>query len=890
MVTTAVFVLGITTTVFAQTDHDSATVITDRMAADSLRKPALHDTLSMADSLLADSLMAIDTAGRDTANQSLESRLGIKISKDALPDIVTSVAEDSAVMDIHRNVFYLYGKAQVNYQDMELNAGRIVYNQGQNLVTAAPLSDSFISIQDRPSFTQGKEKFTYDSLQYNFKSKRAIVRNAHSQYGEGYVYSKQVKRNPDQSIYGLYNVYTTCALDTPHFGIIAHKIKIIPGKVVAAGPANLAIMQVPTPLFLPFGLFPISQGQRSGFIIPTYTLEEQRGLGLLNGGYYFNLSDYQDLRMQASFYTKGSYATTIATTYKTLYRYSGVLQFDYAYNKTGEDYEPTAQTTKDFKIRWEHHSDAKSRPGVTFNATVDAGTSTFNQNNTYTVNQILQNQFASSIALTKQWQNKPYSLTIAARHSQNTQSRLVDVTLPEVTFFVSQFNPFQNKRRVTPKWYDKITMSYTFSGVNKTSFYDSNFNLNRIAKNFQNGIVHNIPISASYNVLHYINLSFGANYREFWLTQQTYQYYNYATSAVNIDTNKGFFAARDFNANVSANTRIYGMKLFKHGKIAGIRHVLTPSVGLTYTPDFASSPFNYGYRTILSPYSTPVYRAVYEGAVPSGAPGYNQFGKYSSLVTFGIDNNLSMKLRSTKDSTGFKKVGLIDNFRINSAYNLAADSFNWSPVSVNFATNILNYLNVSANANFDPYGQDSLGRKVRTTLWSEGKGIARFTNASISVGGTFHSKPKRTSTGEPVSADRASQFKQIAQQYGPYNDYLDFNIPWNFNFSYALQINNNFAPELKKDTLAWNHFIGFGGDFNLTPNWKVVVQSGYNFTQKQLTLTSINIYRDLHCWQMSLGTIPFGPNKNYNFTLNVKATVLQDLKLVRRRDYHDAVY
>lgn len=854
-------------------------VHTDTLAADSV-------------AIYADSLALKDTARRDTiAEKNMEDSLGIRISKNALPSIVTAEAADSAVIDMHNNRFYLYGKAKVNYEDMQLNAGIVSYSQAENIVTAAPSQDSAEAAQGRPSFAQGQEKFTYDSLQYNFKSKRAIVRNTRSQYGEGFVYSEQVKRNPDQSIYGLHNVYTTCALDTPHFGITARKIKVIPGRVVASGPANIAIQNVPTPLFLPFGLFPITQGHRSGFILPTYTIEEVRGLGLLNGGYYLYLNDYVDLAVQSNIYSKGSWSAGFLSNYVNKYHYSGTLNFNYAYNKTGESYDPNGSIQKDFRVQWTHRSDPKSRPGVSFNAAVEAGTSTYNAFNTYSVNQILQNQYTSNIAYTKAWQNKPYSLTIAARHSQNTQTRRVDVTLPEISFFMAQFNPFQRKNSVGTHWYDKITMSYTFNAVNQTSFYDSLFSFDKLAlTDFNNGMVHTIPISATYNVLRHLNMSFNVNYKEYWLTRRMYKFYDYQQDRLDTNMYHGFFAARDFNAGINFNTRIYGMKMFKHGKIAGIRHVLIPSAGLNYTPDYAAYPFNYGYQTRLDRNGALQYQSVYEGNVPS-IPS-TQFGKFSSLVNFGIDNQLQVKVRTEKDTTGFKNLRLIDNFRIGSAYNLAADSFNWSPISMSFATLLFNVINMTAGANFDPYAFDyEKGIRLKQTMWDAGKGLARFVNATASVGGSFHAKPKTAPTDK--AAGKTDEFKRT-MQFGRYNDYVDFNVPWNLNIDYRIQVNKSQilrATELpgKKDTVTIDHSATFGGDCNLTPRWKLAIRSGYNFTQKQLTLTSIDIYRDLHCWEMRLSTIPFGFNKNFSFTINVKASVLQDLRLIRRRDYRDAV-
>ncbi|OSZ79424.1 hypothetical protein CAP35_14570 [Chitinophagaceae bacterium IBVUCB1] len=852
-------------------------------------KPPMRitDSSTLAtDTIKLDSLVKKDTLNNKTdsiAKSSLEDSLGIRISPDALPSAVTAEASDSAVLNMQSNIFELYGNAKVKYEEMQLDAHQVSYRQADNIVTAALSSDSAIAVKQKPTFTQGQEKFTYDSLQYNFKSKRAIVRNARSQYGEGFVISEQVKRNPDQSIYGLHSIYTTCALEHPHFGINAQKIKLIPNRVVASGPANVHIEDVPTPLFLPFGLFPITQGQRSGFKIPTYTIEEQRGIGLLNGGYYFNLSEKADLLAEANFYTKGSWAANLFSSYVNRYRYNGSLRFSYAYNKLGEAYETSASVTKDFLVQWAHRSDPKSRPGVGFNASLEAGTSTYNVNNTFNTNQILQNQYQSNITYSKQWQNKPYSLTVSARHSQNTQSRLVDVFLPEINFFIPNITPFQNKKKVGGSWYDKINIDYTFSAINKLQFYDTSFSFNKLSfSDMQNGMMHTVPVRASYNIMRFINMNFNVSYREYWLTRQMYRYYNNTTDRLDTILNRGFFASRDMTAGIDFNTRIYGMKMFKKGKIAGIRHVLTPSAGIGYVPDYAAAPFNYGYRTRLDATGQPVYQSIYDGNIP-GTPGQGQFGRIRSAVSFGIDNNLQMKLRTAKDSTGFKNIRLIDNFRIGSAYDFAADSFNFSGIGMSFATMFFNVLNLTANANFDPYRFDyNLGRRINTTMWNGGGGIARFQNANVSLAGGFRGKPK----DKRADTDEAKRMLL----YGRYDDYADFNIPFNINFSYLLGISKEQIVERKKDTVRVSqHFIGVDGDVNITSRWKVGVRTGYDFTTKQLQITSIDIYRDMHCWEMRISTIPFGQRKSYFFTLQVKATVLQDLKLVRRRDFRDAL-
>lgn len=856
---------------------DTTIRTTDSLLNDSIK-------IAIADSLLTDSTETDSAAA--VSKQSLEERLGIRLSPDALPAEVKTEASDSAVLDMRRNIYYLYGKAKVNYEDMELNAGKIIYDQEKNLVTAAPLSDSVVKLKDRPNFAQGQEKFTYDSLQYNFRSKRAIVRNPKTQYGNGYVFSEQVKRNPDQSIYGYKNLYTTCALDTPHFGIVAKKIKVIPGRVVASGPANIVVEQVPTPLFLPFGLFPISKGQRSGFLLPTYSIEGERGVGLLNGGYYFNLGKYADLETRVSIYSKGSWQASSRANYAKRYKYNGGLALTYAYDKTGEDFEPDASIRRNFNVKWLHTTDQKARPGSQFNASVNAGTSSFNSNNTYDAEQILNNQYRSDIAYTKSWAGKPYSLSVAARHSQEASTGQVNVSLPEAAFFVNPVNIFQGKNGTGTKWYEKITVGYNISAQNQLNFTDSLFNFNKLSlSQFNNAVKHSVPLNATYNVLRFVNLSLSAGYNEYWYSKQTFRAYDYTGDTIAVNTNRGFFAARDYNAGINASTRIYGLKMFKKSKLMGIRHELRPNLSLNYVPDFAKDPYNFGYRTILDPRAKdPVYLSPYEGSL-LGAP--SQLGNYSSLLGLRFDNNLQIKVRSTKDTNGFKNIKLIDNFSIGTNYNLAADSFNWQPLALSMTTMLFNVINITANANYDLYAFDTaLNRRINKTMYEQGTGIARFTNAYVSMSASL--RPRTRTDNNPK---RNTEEYQRLTMYGINDVYYDFNIPWNLGVSYSLNVNKEYNPVSHKDTVKLtNHNISLNGDFNLTPRWKVVASTNYNLVEKKLQMTQIRIIRDMHCWEMELSVVPFGQNRFYNFTLHVKAQELQDLKLMRRRDYRDAIF
>lgn len=873
---TAFFTIALTGKASAQVNREAS-----RERADSAR--IASDTVRIA---ARDSLAATNDSNSRTA---LEDSLGIKISPDALPAIVTATATDSAVLDMQSNLFYLYGDAQVDYEDLTLKAGQVMYNQADNTISATPLDDS-LTHGDRPSFKQGSETFTYDYLKYNFKSKRAIVRNARTQYGEGFVHSTQIKRNPDNSIYGLHSLYTTCSLDTPHFGIRARRIKVVPGHIIVAGSANLMIEDVPTPFFLPFGVFPISETQRSGFRIPSYTIEEQRGLGLTNGGYYLHFSDYVDALVLGSFYSKGSYNVSVISTYINRYHYNGGFSFNYAYNKVGEVYEPGASIDKQFAINWRHQTDAKARPGQTFNTSVNIIKGNYYQDNSYNPNQILQNQFQSNVTYSKVWNGRiPASFTAALLHNQNTSNHVVNVTLPQISFNISGLTPFARRNPVgSAKWYEKITTSYSFNALAQTTFLDTGFHLSQLGLNdFSTGFHHSIPVSASYTLARYINFSAGVNYNEYWLTEQFYQFYNTTEGKVDTILNKGFFATRDFNATAQFTTRIYGIKRWRTGKLAGIRHVLTPNAGINYVPDYAAQPFGYYYQAYLTPGGAVGYYSPYSRS-PVGTPGLGQYGRFASTLNFGINNNLQIKTRSGSDTGAVtKNITLIDGFSINSGYNLAADSFGWAGVSMQFRTSILDKIGVNASAQFSPYVYDNtLGRTVNRLKWNEG-GFLNFQSANLSFSSSFRSGTKGAGAG---SAQRSDEAARITAP-GGYNDYLDFNIPWSLNIGYNLSLNRQYRPTLKGgDTLTFNHSALFSGDFNLTAHWKVTFTSGYEFTNNSLTLTSIDIYRDLHCWEMRLGTIPFGPRKSYNFTLNVKASVLQDLKLLRRRDYRDAAY
>lgn len=815
----------------------------------------------------------IDSLRRDTVSQS-----ALPLSKDKLDHVVNYHSRDSIVYDAREKKLHLFQQAEIGYDDIKVQADYIFYEQDSSRMTALEVKAELSDSNAKPRITQGQESSTFSSLFYNFKSRRALVENAYSQYGEGFILSEQVKRNNDESINGFRNIYTTCNAEVPHFGIAAKRIKIIPNKVAVSGSANLVIEEIPTPLYLPFGLFPLKQGQRSGFKLPTYDMSENLGFGLREGGYYFAINDHVDLLALADIYALGTWRAGVVSSYLYRYRFNGSFSFNYAYNKIGESFEPGSQTSRNFFLTWSHSINPNVIPGSTFNANVNIGSSRYQVNNSHDANLYLNNNYNSSISYSKTWKNKPFSFSAALRHNQNTQTRLVQVTLPDLNFSVNQIFPFQWRKDIlTPRWYEKISANYQVSLQNRLDFYDSTFSLNRLKfSDFNNGMQHRIPVQASYNVMKFFNLAFNVNYNEYWYTKRLFKQYNFETDKLDTMRRDGFFTAREFDASTSLSTRIYGTKIFKRGSIRGIRHVLTPSVSLNYRPDFGSPFFNYYYNSFTDRNFTNTRLSYFEG----GLFGYPRDGRVGG-IGFNLGNTLQMKIRDKKDTVnGVKKLNLIDGLNISGLYNLAVDSFRWSNIAISYRTTLFETVNISGSMIYSPYMLNKeTGARSPKYLIQHKAGLLRFETASLAVGGSLPFKRKNQ-----AAQQNETQANAIGQRY---SDYVDFNIPWNLSVNYNLSLTKRFVVKSQKDTLLVNQDLNFFGDVNLTPNWKIGLRSGYDFVQKKISFTSFDIYRDLHCWEMRLNLIPFGYQKSYNFALNVKSSVLQDLKLLRRRDFRD---
>jgi lipopolysaccharide assembly outer membrane protein LptD (OstA) len=806
--------------------------------------------------------------------------LQLPISDDKLESVVNYHAKDSIVFDAKRKLLFLHKEAEISFEEIKVKADFIEYEQDSNRLTALKI-DSVHTLNDtsfKSSIAQGEESSTFTSLFYNFKSKRALVENAYSQYGEGFVLSNQVKRNNDNSINGYRNIYTTCNDPHPHFGIAAKKIKIIPNKVAVSGSANLVIEDIPTPLYLPFGLFPLTKGQHSGFILPTYDMSQNLGFGLLGGGYYFALNKHWDAKLMTNIYAKGTWLMSGLLNYNYRYRFNGNFNISYGLNKYGDVYEANSSNERSYSITWRHNVNQNVMPGANFSADVNLNSRRFQKLNSQDLNAILQNSISSGIAYSKSWQGKPFNFSIALRHTQNTGNGFVQLTLPEMNFGVNQIFPFQfRKEIIKPTWYEKIGASYQVSFTNQLSFYDSIYSLKKMRfEDFQNGIRHTIPISANYTLLKYMNTSFSINYNEYWYSNRSFKQFNFQKEKLDTLKDIGFFSARYFDFNTSFSTRIYGIKLMKKGIIRGIRHVMTPSVTLGFHPDFGRGNYNYYYNTFLSNSFNTSRVSYYEGAILGSPPD----GKYGG-IQFNLGNTLGLKVRSKKDTSngGFRKINLIDGLNFATSYNMAVDSFKWSNLSIGYRTTLVESVILSGGMSYSPYAINKVnGSRKATYLKDDGGKLLKFQSAGLALSASLPFKKKNQT---PV---RTEEQKRVI---GNAANYADFNVPWTLSLNYSIDFNKSFLVRSQKDTLTSTQSLRFNGDVNLTSKWKVGFNSGFDFKSKQINSTSIDVYRDLHCWEMRLNLILFNFRQTYNFGLNVKSAVLQDLKLNRRKDFRD---
>ncbi len=785
-------------------------------------------------------------------------------------------AHDSMFLDLEAQKVYLYDSAAVDYQEIRLRADYIEIDFKNSIVTAEGKKDSAGNYIAKAEITEDDQTFFGQKLTYNFISGKGKITEVTTEEGGGYLLADAVKKDTSGVIYGKNGRFTTCDLDHPHFAIYAKKMKIIQNDKIVTGPAYLEIMDVPTPLAVPFGFFPNKKGRKSGILIPTYGESPTLGFFLKDGGYYFGLSDKIDMAVRGDIYSKGSWGAKLYTNYKVRYKYSGNLSLKYSRLLTGDRELPSRVIRNDFFVTWYHTQDPKFNPSIRFSANVNAGSSSYNTYNSNIANDYLSNIFSSNVSASKSWNFG--SLSANLRHSQNKATHNVDLTVPQLSFSVNRFYPFRSSKHVTQKWYDKIGMSYTSEFQNNLNIGDTMLNAQHISyirDHVRNGIRQSLPISTSFNVLKHFSLSIGGTVNSVTQFRSIVKNWNADSQKVYIDTVNGARMNFDWSASATLSTRIFGMYALKHTGFSVIRHTISPSLSFTYMPDFTNPHYGFYKSVQTNALGATTKYSIFEG----GLYGASTMGKLGA-IGINIQNSLEGKRRpKASDSTGTaERVSLIDALNFGVSYNMIAEHYNWSYVNAGFRTRLFKKIDVNANIVADPYKMSAEGIRIERFEWRDKKRIARLTNANVTLG-TSLQKGGVTAKGNRSSSQGTDAELNMINS-NP-NAYVDFNIPWSLNIGFTL----NWSKPLKETTVTQT--IHFSGDVNVTPKWKVGFDSNYDFQDGKFAYTSLNVYRDLHCWELQFNWIPFGERQSYNVTLNVKSAVLKDLRLVRKRDWYD---
>lgn len=851
----------------------------------------------------------------------------VRKSKSALEEPVSYSAKDSITFDYTNSRAHLFGGSQVNYQNLQLTADDISLSLDSSLVHASGRPDSTGAIQGKPLFKQGEDEYEPDRISYNFKTRKAFISNVYTQEGEGFMQSREGKRDSSGVMYVQNGKYTTCDAEHPHFYVSLTRAKMHPGKNVIFGPAYLVVEDVPLPLAIPYGFFPFSSSYKSGFIMPTYGDETTRGFYLRDGGYYFAINDKVDLKVLGEFYTKGSWGLSAQTNYKKRYRFGGNFYFSYQNTKEGEKNMPDYSVSKSFKLTWSHRQDAKANPTQTFSASVNFATSSYERNNLtsmYNPESYTQSTRTSSVSYSKSFSKVGLTLSGTFNLSQNMRDSSISVTLPTLSISQSRFNPFKRKKAAgQERWYEKIAMSYTGTLANSINTKEDKLFHSSLVKDWRNGMRHQVPISASFSVLNYINVTPSFTFTDRMYTHKVMQGWDTERQDVQRDTVYGFYNVYNYNMSISANTKLYGMyrplPWFGGKKIAAIRHVFTPTVSFSYAPDFSQSRFGFYDSYVKTDANGNVSTVRYS---PFSGMMYSTVGQgMTGSVTMDVANNIEMKVRTDKDSTGYRKISLIDELGGSLSYNMAAKRRPWSDLNLRARIKLTKKYTYSMNAVFATYAyeKDENGRVYvgDHTEWSMGR-FGRFQgtaqNISYSISNeTFRKlfgKKHRTTTSDDeldeeldedeetdptmqnVDPDRKKGKTGANQESNGDVDedgYLKFSLPWSINIGYGVTIRENTQGRFNDKRMRYpyklSHTLNLSGNIRISEGWNINFSSGYDFNMHKLSMTTASLSRDLHCFQMSCSMV-ISPYTSYNFTFACKAGTLADaLKWKKQSSY-----
>ena len=879
---------------------------TDSLAADSL----------IADSLITDSLAA-DTAKAQPRKPGIDSP-------------VEYSAQDSIVYDANTGFATLYGKANVKYQDMTLDAAKITMCLDSSLVHAVGLRDTAGVYTEKAVYKQGGDEYQSETMSFNFKTKKGFISNVNTTQGNGYLQSSESKRTDDGTLYLRHAKYTTCDAKHPHFYLKLSRGKVRPGKETIFGPAYLVVEDVPLPLAVPYGFFPISKKYSSGFVMPSYGDETSRGFYLRDGGYYWAVNDYFDLKALGEIYTKGSWGASLESNYNKRYRFRGNVYFSFLRTVEGEKNMPDYSVTKSLKIQWTHTKDSKANPNTSFSARVNFASENYERKNLesmYNPLSYTQSTRTSAVSFSKNFPDIGLSISASGNLTQNVRDSSIAVTLPDLSISLSRFYPFRRKRQVgKERWYEKISVSYTGQLSNSITTKESQLFKSNLIKDWRNGMTHRVPIDATFQLFKYINISPSISFRDIMYAQRINRSWDAEKQQELRDTTYGFYNLYDWNLGVSANPTLYGMykpvlRLF-HGKVIAIRHVFKPSVSFSYAPDFTAA--RYGYtktydRIDQNGTVTPVKYSPYS----SGLYGYPS-GTKQGLVTMSVSNNLEMKVKSDRDSTGEKKISLIDELSGTLSYNLAAKERPWSDLSTRLRLKLTQKYTFSLSASFATYAYkfNENGQVVQSdrTEWSYGR-FGRFQGMSQSLSYTFNNQTFKkllnflTGKKSANSAKKEGDDKDDAEEAGDEDanvdpdlkkarsggakkkekaktdadGYMAFSMPWSLTVSYGISMYEDRSKEINvrrmRYPFSFTQTLNFSGYLRISDGWNISFSSGYDFVQKKISMTTASLARDLHCFEMSASVV-LKPYSSFNFTFRARASELADaLKWEKRSAY-----
>lgn len=910
------------------------------------KKKAAADTTAVADTLLRDSTgkVVADTARMDSLQKAIWKHNQVVDDSIRLDSIarkksggvdapVTYSASDSLVYDAKNKVAHLYGTAQVKYENMDLASDRISMDIDKSNVKAMGTADSTAEggIKGKPVFKMGSYEYDTDTIKFNFKSKKALINNVYTEQQDGFLSGMRSKRDSLGVIYLQHGRYTTCDDPHPDFYISLSRAKVRPGKDVVFGPAYLVVCDVPMPFAIPYGFFPFTKSYSSGFIMPTYGDESDRGFYLRDGGYYFAINDKWDLKLLGEIYTKGSWGLSAASNYRKRYKYSGSFYFSYQDTKTGDKGMPDFAEQESFKLQWSHRQDSKANPYSSLSASVNFASTSYERNNLnslYNPQSMTQSTRTSSVNWSTNFSSIGMSLTATTNLSQNMRDSSLAVTLPDLNINIARFYPFRRKKMVgDERWYEKIALSYTGHVSNSISTKEDLLFKSNLIKDWRNGWEHRIPVSANFTLFKYINISPNFSFTDRMYTNKVTKSWDEQKQVEVADTTYGFHNVYNWNMSISASTKLYGFwvpnrKLFGD-KIQAIRHVLSPSVSFSYAPDFGAS--RYGYwdtyqKTDANGNVSLVSYSPYQNLL-FGVPGKGKQGS----ISFTLGNNLEMKVKSDKDSTGFKKISLIDAFDINMSYNTAAKVRPWSDLGIDLRLKWWKNYTYSMHAVFATYAYelDEQGNPYVGTHTEWGKGrFGRFQGMSQNFSFTLTPEKLKklfgggddsdndnsrnrdddegvdtnieTNIDEDMEAGKHGAKKKGGKAKTDDDGYMAFNMPWSLSVGYGITMREDTRREkFNESTMRYPYkftqTLNFSGNVRISDGWNISFSSGYDFENKAMSMTTASLQRDLHCFNMSCSVV-LAPYTSYNFTFRCNASTLTDaLKYDKRSGYSNAV-